>query len=144
MEDGYSCACESGFTGPECETGKINFSLCGHIYCINKISYWVKWLLLCYCEICFCCAFIPVCIRLVIYETIWPRRQQLVSSEPKWSNCLSKQIDHFASKLTSYDHECADKLLVRHFQCCACGFIRWIAWQVAISPEQRVKNSNKN
>ena len=69
MEDGYSCACESGFTGPECETGNINFSLCGHIYRINKISYWVKLSLLCYCEICFCCAFFPVCIRLVIYET---------------------------------------------------------------------------
>ena len=25
MEDGYECACESGFTGMECETGNFGF-----------------------------------------------------------------------------------------------------------------------
>ena len=38
MEDGYMCACESGFTGPVCETGNINFNLCGQTYYVKRIS----------------------------------------------------------------------------------------------------------
>ena len=36
IEDGYACACENGFTGVVCETGDINFNLCGHAYCVNR------------------------------------------------------------------------------------------------------------
>ena len=42
MEDGYTCACQRGFIGIECETGNIIFNLYGHTYCIHKNSCWVK------------------------------------------------------------------------------------------------------
>ena len=31
-EDGYTCACASGFTGTECQTGRLIFSLSSEIF----------------------------------------------------------------------------------------------------------------
>ena len=35
MEDGYTCACQNGFTGTKCETGNIYFNVRDHTYCVN-------------------------------------------------------------------------------------------------------------
>ena len=38
MEDGYECACENGFTGLECETGKFGFDLCNRVINLRAIT----------------------------------------------------------------------------------------------------------
>ena len=45
VEDGYTCACESGFTGPECQTGMLIFSLSSEIFHLSfyspyKMTFW--------------------------------------------------------------------------------------------------------